>query len=90
MSIEDYQKLLHAVSKSKIKKVIASLNKTYRVKYSYDTSSEADKQKMTLFKNASNVLLDFYNKNQEFVNEDFCNWIISLVFAREDFWLSPL
>ena len=84
LSIEDYQKLLHAVSKSKIKKVIASLNKTYRVKYSYDTSSEADKQKMTLFKNASNVLLDFYNKNQEFVNEDFCNWIISPVFAREE------
>lgn len=84
LSIEDYQKLLHAVSKSKIKKVIASLNKTYRVKYSYDTSSEADKQRMTLFKDASNVLLEFYNNNHDFVDNNFCSWVIAPIFANEN------
>lgn len=84
LSIEDYQKLLHAVSKSKIKKVIASLNKTYRVKYSYDTSSEVDKQRMTLFKDASNVLLEFYNNNHDFVDNNFCSWVIAPIFANEN------
>ena len=84
LSVEDYKQLLHTVSETKIEKVISSLNKAYRTKYSYDTSSESCKQKMVLFKDASNVLLEFYNDNRDFVNNDFCSWVISPIFAKEN------
>lgn len=84
LSVDDYKKLLYSVSESKVEKIIASLNKTYRTKYSYDTSSNEDKVRMNLFKDASNVLLDFYNANQDYIDDDFCKWIISPIFASEN------
>ncbi len=84
LSVDDYINLLNAVSKTKINKLIASLNKTYRTKFSYDTSSEEDKKRMNLFEDASNALLDFYNVNPEFISKEFCKWIISPVFASEN------
>lgn len=84
LSVDDYRNLLNTVSKSKIKKLITSLNKTYRTKFSYDTSSDEDKKRMNLFEEASNVLLDFYNDNREFISIEFCKWVVSPVFASED------
>lgn len=84
LSVDDYINLLNAVSKTKINKLIASLNKTYRTKFSYDTSSEEDKKRMNLFEDASNALLDFYNVNPEFISKEFCKWIISPVFASDN------
>lgn len=84
LSVDDYINLLNAVSKTKINKLIASLNKTYRTKFSYDTSSEEDKKRMNLFEDASNALLDFYNVNPEFISKEFCKWIILPVFASEN------
>lgn len=84
LSVDDYKNLLNTVSKSKIKKLITSLNKTYRTKFSYDTSSSEDKKRMNLFEEASNVLLDFYNVNREFISIEFCKWVVSPVFASED------
>lgn len=84
LSVDDYKKLLYSVSKSKVDKIIASLNKAYRTKYSYDTSSDEDKIRMDLFKEASNVLLNFYNTNQDYVDDNFCKWIISPIFASEN------
>ena len=84
LSVDDYKNLLNTVSKFKINKLIESLNKTYRTKYSIDPSSDGDKKRMHLFKDASNILLEFYNVNPEFLNEGFCKWIITPVFASED------
>ena len=84
LSVNDYKNLLYTVSKSKINKVIASLNKAYRKKFSYDTSSDEDKKRMNMFKDASDVLLDFYGIHQNYVSNDFCKWVISPVFASEN------
>lgn len=84
LSVIDYKNLLYAVSESKINKVIDSLNKTYRTKFSYDTSSDEDKKRMNMFKGASDVLLEFYGTHQNYVSNDFCKWIISPVFASEN------
>jgi len=84
LSVDDYRNLLNTVSKSKIKKLITSLNKTYRTKFSYDTSSDEGKKRMNLFEKASNVLLDFYNDNHEFISLEFCKWVVSPVFASDD------
>ena len=84
LSVVDYKNLLNTVSKSKINKVIASLNKTYCTKFCYDKSSDEDKKRMNLFEEASIVLLEFYNVNPEFVNEKFCKWVVTPVFGSED------
>lgn len=84
LSVNDYKNLLYTVSKSKINKVIASLNKAYRKNFSYDTSSDEDKKRMNMFKDASDVLLDFYGTHQNYVSNDFCKWVISPVFASEN------
>ena len=77
LTIEDYEKLLFAISPNKANKVVESIEKSYMKQYNYSPEEDATEQNLLQenFSKAALLKLKYYSLNEDKIDIAFIEWV---------------